>query len=448
MFNIETIQREFSLMVGVLPALGKTSDDMELSTELRSSDMETFWNDLRPVFTLDNFKDTSPELNRSEVRAEDTAEWSSTKVYKKYDLVKAIETTDNGQKTVIYESVTSTGNTNKEVDNAAYWLKTSMLDVLMRRLFRAAASQTVTQVINTKIAGGTGRSIVQLTQLYGGTGRKTDFISTANRFVGFTIDARKRNTALTIHSISTQFDQIQNGLKIYLYDVDKLAPVKEWEIDYTTAYEMQKHSIEPVTLTVGTGSGVYKIGYYEADISGHAIKRSIDFEGSSGCTGCNAVDYNIINAYKPIVKVRPFYVPSTDINDDQSLWGEDKEFALGQLESHNWGLNLQFSVTCDLTEIFVQQKRSFLEVYKQQLAVMTVRQMIESTRQKESVELFRALALMYGGDTNSKGLYQFIAEEEKKLQGLIAATALDFSGVDSICFSNQTAKSKVSWGLF
>lgn len=430
-------------MVGVLPAMGVSQP--YLSDSLKNSDASVFWQDLHGLFTLDNLAESHPELEDAARKMSATETYKTDSTYAKYQLVQ----NDNQ----LYES-RKDSNSNKELTDSEWWVQTSLLDLVMRRLLRSAAVNVVQAVVERKFLQGGGRSLIQRSQLYGGFGRRSDFISTNGRFVGFVFDLRHRNTSFTINHIATQFDAEVTDFPIYLYDADTLQPLKIWTVNHSRAYDMVTHNVEPFTVVTGKGSGVYKLGYYEADLgSAHAVKKTIDFNLTSGCSGCNAESYNVIRGYQPYLGVHTFYVPSVQI-DTETLdqWEADTEIAHDAADSHNWGLNVGFSINCDLTLAFVEQKRVFLEAYKQQIVYQTLGVMLKTTRNNATAQNLRGLAIAYGGDArerqNAGGIFKMIADEEKKLQLAIAAVTLDLSGIDSVCFSKKTSARGVSMGAF
>ena len=150
---------------------------------------------------------------------------------------------------------------------------------------------------------------------------------------------------------------------------------------------------------------------------------------------CNKDVYNryAYNIYNKFAKVEPCYVEAADLNG-ALMWDiEDTNYP----QVGNFGLNLNISVMCDITDIIISEKLMFTQLVMKQMAVYVARQIMYSNRvNRISETLKKNMALELKGviDTNFFGLETELARE-------IKAVDFDLSEFDSPCFRQSNNKS-------
>jgi hypothetical protein len=137
------------------------------------------------------------------------------------------------------------------------------------------------------------------------------------------------------------------------------------------------------------------------------------------------------------VNVQPFYVNSPTPGE---LWDETTEVLVND---SNFGINLQFSIQCDISNWLCQNTNVFAGALMQQVTVELLNQMAFSLRSNTLKE--RAAQLAASALDNQEGGQH---GEAKKLTQAIAAMSFDLSRVNSICLpcdTRNTVKMSSVW---
>jgi len=304
-----------------------------------------------------------------------------------------------------------------------------------RRRFQFAYVSSVRSVVQRKLSAmAAGHTVINKLMLYDGRGN-SETIAKRNRFVGFKIYLTKQNLQFVLNSFAVQLSAAQT-LNIYIYQANKEDAVAIIPMVYASPMAMQQQLVADVKLSVGLTNNEYIIGYYESDLTGYAIRRDIDLiKMSPSC--CNNNSYSFWQKYNKFVNVRTFYVEEEFLDVDKKFtWNVGKEMITNNT---NYGLNLQFSILCNITDLVIQQKSLFVELVKQMLTVQLLKDLV-LTQQNNSVANFMR------GQVGRETFNEFMKPEETKLKALLEETALDVSSLDSVCLPNSFARRKVKTG--
>ena len=304
-----------------------------------------------------------------------------------------------------------------------------------RRRFEFAYITSVRAVVQRKLsANASGHTVINNLLLYDGRGT-TEMIAKRNRFVGIKIMLTKANLKFVLNNIAIQLSEAQT-LNLYVYKANNQDAVFTIPVTYNTPFSMYQRSVLDVITKNDLSSNEYIIGYYESDLVGSAIRRDVDFI-SMKANCCNNATYSYWQKYNKFVTVRTFYVEETYLSDDRTLsWMNTHEMITNNT---NYGLNLQFSVECDITDLVIQQKNLFVELVKQTLSNQLLKDLIY-TQENNSVSNFLR------GFIGRESLVDFMKPEEDKLKKAIEETALDVSSLNSTCFPNSFKSRKVKTG--
>jgi hypothetical protein len=184
------------------------------------------------------------------------------------------------------------------------------------------------------------------------------------------------------------------------------------------------------------------VGYYEDDLIGQAIEKTdIDFRiGPKRC--CNKYSYDLFATWTRYLSVIPFSVSSENLNGTQ-LWDVDKT---NPQYYTNFGINLELSVKCDLTDFICNQATTFAEAIQKHLALELIKEMAYGTRNNyiaakiqqmtEDIKLSAHFAIQ-NKDNNTAGL-------ALEVERLIKAVDIDMSHLHSVCMPCRTARGVAS----
>ena len=304
-----------------------------------------------------------------------------------------------------------------------------------RRRLEFAYVTSVRAVVQRKLsAKAAGHTVINNLLLYDGKGT-TDIIVGRGRFVGMKISMSKPNLKFVLNSIAIQLSEAQT-INLYVYQTNKTDAITTIPITYNTPYSMYQRSIIDVLKKTDLTSSDVVIGYYEADLVGNAIRRDVNFINMKpNC--CNNNTYNYWQKYNKYVNVNTFYVDEEYLDGDRKmLWSTYKEIVVSNT---NFGLNLQFSVECDITDLVIEQKNLFVELVKQTLLVQLLKDLVYTQENN-------AIANFLRGFIGRQALTEFMQPEEDKLKKAIEETALDVSSLNSVCFPNSFKSVRVKTG--
>jgi hypothetical protein len=278
------------------------------------------------------------------------------------------------------------------------------------------------------------------TQLFDGEGRITSTVVGQGRFVGYEFKVKDyTGLQLAIKRIGGQFTQTQAALKIYLFHSSQddavltytmtttKAKSLEWFVP-TTAIEMNF-----AKYSKNDAGGAWYLGYFEDDLTGQAIQREVDLTVEP-CGSCMMDKYNLY-----AWQLRNRYFKFTPVSfSSQYLNGVSLPDMDGVgYEVQNWGLNLAITVTCDLTDFFVNNRKSFARLLWKQVAVDVVKAIAFSTRMDGVSKSIKTDAyLEIKGDPNKtyrSGMELDLAKEYQSV-------ALGVNDLNTPCMGKQTKR--------
>jgi len=146
---------------------------------------------------------------------------------------------------------------------------------------------------------------------------------------------------------------------------------------------------------------------------------------------CNNVSYSYFQKYSKFVDIKPFYVEEENFVEGELSWQRQDEIVIN---GNNFGLNMNFTVNCDLTDLIIQQKTLFIPVVQQMAVVAFLKDIINSTRDTSTANNLRGLVLANGT------IQAYIKTEEDRLKKRVASTSLDMNQLDSTCMQNTVRR--------
>ncbi len=290
-----------------------------------------------------------------------------------------------------------------------------------------------------KIEGAT-KSILESVTLFEGGGMIIDKEIKTGRFVGYSIGMNaQRDLSAVIRRLGTQFSEANPDFKLYVYHSSQAEPVKVFDLNLTkvNSFEWSRLLDSGLDFVLpysadGHGSGGYfYIGYYEDDLEGQAINREYDFANAPTCGSCSN-NYALYQSWSQYFDIVPFYVPASYLEDilpgdpgGPLLWD------LGVMQAsytRNFGLNLDLSVRCDVTDYLCRERGIFASAMAKQVTVDLLNILAFSTRNNAITKEVKSAAIyaLNNRDNNTPG-------ESKRLESAIKALSFDMSGLNSAC---------------
>jgi hypothetical protein len=308
-----------------------------------------------------------------------------------------------------------------------------LLDEYLRTTVDEATNEIFNDLLQYRKIKQYGKSLLEESTLLNKYGWTRDMITNQNRFVGMQIRV-KDLTALKaiITEVGLQFSGVET-FDLYLYHSSKSAPLDTFTRTTTGSnqWDWKKHDIELSSFKSELfHGGVFILGYYQSDLVGSAINYS-NFNWESGvCGGCNDPHLGVWRSIKNNFHVFPLYVPNGSFTKDQMFDMNDAIYS----KNESFGLNMKFSVRCDLTEFFVQNRFAFknllsLKVVYKVLNMMKFSQEINGVEENIKMMIIRDLE----GDIDTK-LLNIPTQYDKELKSV----SFDISGINSKCLGCES----------
>ena len=373
MYRAETIRKKFINLLGWRNHYSPI--EYEINEELTKSETGQYYQDIHPLLTLDNIRSIAPAFE-DENKEELFSEW--LKIKTEASILKAVET-----------------------------------------------------FYSTKLADKTIRNILESKVLFDGAGRLTDVVRNTNSLVGFDIiPVRADGATLKIEKVGLQFNQ--NGkFTLYIFHSSSPEPIKTIEVDYTKNGGIQWVEADmylPYMSESTDAGGSWFLCYNQTELPEGmmAIEKNRDWS-KEPCRSCSSSEYASWQAWSQYLEVHPFKVPAAD---EVKMWDiADNLYTY----TTNYGLNLKVTMECDLTDILVEQRRSFQNVIGLQVAADMIREFAYNPnfRINRMQQNFSRNELLYELDGDSQGYKKsgILHRLDKAMEALM----IDTTGINRVC---------------
>ena len=150
------------------------------------------------------------------------------------------------------------------------------------------------------------------------------------------------------------------------------------------------------------------------------------------CGTCNIGDLNAWRELTKYLNISPFRVKAYETFPEYpEMWDiEDNVYT----NTVNYGLNVEVTVQCDLTDFIIEQRQMFATVLQREMAAKVLRMlaMNPSVRVNRNQSNASHLDLLYEVDGNPQGRKTGIGYE---LEKAYEALDLDTRGIDRLCMT-------------
>ncbi|MGF7219086.1 hypothetical protein GGR92_005266 [Spirosoma lacussanchae] len=301
---------------------------------------------------------------------------------------------------------------------------TDRLSALINQTLTDSVASVLSAIRVRKLTRIEGKTVLPTIELYDGGGMVTDLITPAGRFVGLKVVVSDPYYAIRLEKLGLQLSAAVTSLPISVYgdSLDNTALFTQ-NVTTTTGSRMQWVDLKK-TLS---GYTTYYIGYHQLDLgSVRAIRRAKPV-GKVRCAPCEPENNSRWLRWSPHVSLSAFQ--------------QDEPFGeVDNVSDQNFGLNLAFSIGCDITNLVIDQQSVLAEAILQQ-AVVKLLNRIAFSPQITTVEQ----------QTRDRAMYALKNGEEAKLDKLTAALDIDLSGLSAKCLPDTQdvgrVKRKTVYGL-
>ena len=259
-------------------------------------------------------------------------------------------------------------------------------------------------------------------------------LSTKNaRFVGWLIKPHQSNNLKTvIGKLGLQLSTAET-VRIFLYETSQQTAIATYDFDYTSPLSLQWKAVTDFIAnyrgTYGTRQQ-YILGYYENDpnnsqtwmLQNQAVKFQFD-------CGCNDSPKRHYGRY---VEVQPIVIPNGYLQSDFAL--PDTTDLTSYYTDVSYGLFAKLNVTCDITDVLVDNMDVFANAYRYRIAVrilddyMATKRINATSDASHLRKIAEKARNIYWNTLNG-----WVDSANHKHRGLIEDLAIDFSSMDNIC---------------
>lgn len=400
------------------------TSEVKLSDNLTQSESGMYFQQVHPLLTLPNLMSIAPDFKNTNFPEHD-----ANSSYKE-GVVVTLE--DKYYKSIKDVPV------NTEITNDEFWIETNLFSEWLEDKTKASIIKLINKFINMKLADKASKSLIENKTLFDGTGRLTNLATNRNRLVGFEVDTvRSKGVTVKINKIGLQFTR-PGKYKVYILHSSCDTPVYSFEFE-----KLKSNSIEwfkpkedillPYESQEIDAGGSWYIVYLQSDLpeNSQAINRDRDWS-TQPCKGCSRQEFLAWQAWSKYIEIHPFYV------DENQLLGEDEQMyfdpeIMNFTYDANYGINLDVSVYCDLTDFIIKQKQLFQDVIAKQVAVDFLREFAYNPNVRTNRRSINASRtdILYELDGDSSSMKHSGLNYELDL----ALKALNFStqGLDRVC---------------
>lgn len=422
MYRIKDIQEGLKNLVGWEQNFNPAE---AIDEDLTESESGLFFQNAHPLLTLDNVKSIIPENFFFGYPI-----WSNQSAYHKGDKVRHsnkiwIALADNTAET--------------PADGSLFWKEYNFLSDYLRHLVNNGIATTIQTFMQMKGLYRESKNLLERRTFFDGSGRINANIENRGRLVGFEIiPVRAMGVTTKIERIGLQMKGGTGIVKMYLFHSSQRDPIKTFDLEFTNTnggfqWFSMKDVFMPYISNGNNSGGSWYLVYNQDDLPEgmEAINMSKDWSREP-CGTCNPGN---LESWREITKylfISPFSIkaPSTFAQYPE-FWDIDM---MSFTNTINYGLNVEVSVGCDLTDFILSQKELFATALQRQVAAIALRTMAlnPDVRVNRNQSNVNRNDILYEIDGNTGGRPTGLGYD---LKMAYEALSLDTRGIDRICLS-------------
>lgn len=329
-------------------------------------------------------------------------------------------------------------NTGVEPAEGATWTEYNMLSDFIHNLTVNGIHTAVQTFIQEKQLTKETRDLLERRAFFDGAARLQATITPTGKIVGFEIvPVRAMGVTTKIERIGLQMIGATGTIRMYLFHSSQVAPIKTIDLEYTnTNGGFQWFTpAEPVYLPyIADGNdagGAWFLCYNQNEMPAgmQALNVSKDWSVEP-CQTCLGGSIELWRQMTKYLQVSPFSIQAPlDFEEYPEM------FDIGRIaytNTMNYGLNVEISVGCDLTDFIISQRSIFANVIQKQVCANVLRTIAMNPDvrvNRNQVNVTRD-QILYELDGNPQGRASGLGYELKQAY---KALSFDTKGLDRIC---------------
>lgn len=408
---------------------------VRISEALTESESGIYFQQIHPLLTLQNISCVAPDFKNTVF-----PNYVSNAEYNKDDIVTYNEK--------LYKAKQKALNKEPNIEHE-YWIETNPFSEWLEDKTKASIQKAITRYCNEKIAQGTYKSLCENRTLFDGTGRLVDVVKNKKNLVGFEIvPIRAKGVTTKINKIGLQFTE-PGEYTIYLMHSSMDAPVKIIKLNKIRKNSIEWFSLNDVYLPYQSedndAGGSWYLCYFQSELpeGSQAIRKNKDWS-KEPCSSCSRREYLAWMAWSKYIEVHPFFVNeelvqavnfNDDFNDDfakQSIHLWDAEYNQYTYDN-NYGLNLELTISCDITDFIIEQRMAFQDIIAKQVAIDMLREFAYNANVRTNRHSINASRpdILYEIDGDSSSMKN--SGLSYQLDMAFKALKVSTEGIDRVC---------------
>lgn len=389
-----------------------------ISDNLTESESGMYFQDVHPLITIDNLLCIAPDFKLAAFAD------AESKDYKKGSIILF-----EGK---LYKAIKDTTFSGEITDD---FILTTPFSEWLEEKTKASIQKAVLRYINEKFIKKASKTLFENKTLFDGTGRLTSIVKNKNNVVGFEIiPIRSKGITTKINKIGLQFTEPGEYI-IYIMHSSSQEPIYTLKLTKTKKNSFEWFQVNDVYLPYESqnndAGGSWYICYAQSNLPENSVAIRKDKDWSKGpCKACSRREFDAWSAWSRYIEIHPFSVNEEIIGEYFCMW--DVENNMYDYNT-NYGLNLDISIYCDLTDFIISQRNLFQDVIAKQLAIDMLREFAYNPNVRTNRHSINAsrLDILYeiDGDSSSmkkSGLSYQLEESYKALE-------ISTEGIDRVC---------------
>lgn len=400
------------------------TSDLKISDALTVSESGLYFQQIHPLLTLQSMSCIAPDFKNITF-----PEYNSEKEYSKGNVVDYQGTQ--------YKALQKAQGKQPDIESE-YWVETNLFSEWLESKTKASIQKAIARYCNEKTVEGTNKPLCESRTLFDGTGRLVDTVKNKKNLVGFEIvPVRAKGVTTKINKICLQFTKA-GEYTLYLMHSSMDAPVKIIKLNKIRDNSAEWFTVDDLYLPYQSedndAGGSWYLCYFQSELpeGSQAIRKNKDWS-KEPCGSCSRRELLAWMAWSKYLEIHPFFVNEELINT------KDKSLHLWDVENNqytydnNYGLNLEVTVSCDITDFIIEQRMMFQDVIAKQVAVDMLREFAYNSNVRTNRHSINAsrLDILYEVDGDSSSMKK--SGLSYQLDMAFKAIKLSTSGIDRVC---------------
>lgn len=398
------------------------TSDLKISDALTVSESGLYFQQIHPLLTLQNMSCIAPDFKNITF-----PEYNSEKEYSKGNVVD--------YQGIQYKALQKAQGKQPDIESE-YWVETNLFSEWLESKTKASIQKAIARYCNEKTAEGTNKPLCESRTLFDGTGRLVDTVKNKKNLVGFEIvPVRAKGVTTKINKICLQFTKA-GEYTLYLMHSSMDAPVKIIKLNKIRDNSAEWFTIDDLYLPYQSedndAGGSWYLCYFQSELpeGSQAIRKNKDWS-KEPCGSCSRRELLAWMAWSKYLEIHPFFVNEELINGESlHLWDvENNQYTY----DNNYGLNLEVTVSCDITDFIVGQRMMFQDVIAKQVVIDMLREFAYNSNVRTNRHSINAsrLDILYEVDGDSSSMKK--SGLSYQLDMAFKAIKLSTSGIDRVC---------------